>query len=201
MPNLNVDTFKTKLSEPLRSNLYVVYIPFAGGIDGTGNYEIGGAQSKSYFFCKSVKLPEMTMEATDVTFLNRKIKYAGGRTTAEIEMTFWVESDMELSLSMEAWLNNIQSGLSVSGSPPERYKKTIDVFHLRREGGRRIRGKRIIGAWPQTIAGFELGFDQEGPAELSVTFSYDTLEELSANASRDRRVVGILDGRGDFRTG
>ena len=201
MPNFNVDTFKTKLSEPLRKNLYVVYIPFAGGIDGSKNYRLGDAQNKSYYFCKSVKLPEMTSEAQDVTFLNRKIKYAGSRTTADIEMTFWVESDMELARSLEKWMNDIQSGVGVAGSRPDQYKKDIDVFHLRRESGGKIRGKRIAGAWPQTIAGLELSYDEEGPGELSVTLSYDTLEELNSNASRDRQVVNALDGRADFRTG
>jgi len=170
MPNIN--DFKAKLAGGgARANQFKVVMPFPGYA------QVGGEIEDLAFLCRATSIPAMTIAPVNVAFRGRNIKIAGDRTIEEWTVTVYNDTDFKLRNAFERWQNGINNMSDNEGlTNPVDYQVDAFVDHLDRNGNT-VKSYTLRGAYPTTIGGIALDYEEQGAIEqFEVTFEYQYFE-------------------------
>lgn len=170
----NINNIKSNLQfGGARPTLFDVIITAPVGIaDANTSIE------KLRFTCKAASIPAQTIQAIDVPFMGRKVKYAGNRTFDDWNVTILNDEDWVTRNAMERWNNAInthENNLRENGatSQPLSYKGTAIVTQYGKDG-RLLQQYRFEGIFPTVVAPIELDWNSTDQIqEFQVTFAYD----------------------------
>lgn len=170
MPDLNIDSFKSQLTnDAARPNLFKVILPFPSVAAA------GDAVRRAEFMIKSAPIPTSAAEAISVPIRGgRTIKLPGDRGDFEdVELTIINQTDWVIRNAFERWLNAInahKANIQATGSV-ESLMTDFEVVQLSREG-RELARYKFVGSFPTTLSSIDLSFDSTGEIEeFSVTMA------------------------------
>ena len=170
MPNIN--DFKAKLAGGgARANQFKVTMPFPGYA------QVGGEIEDLAFLCRATSIPSMEVANVPVAFRGRTVKIAGDRTIPAWSVTVYNDTNFKLRNAFERWQNGINNMTDNEGlTNPVDYQVDAFLDHLDRNGNT-IKSYTLRGAYPTTIAGIELDYEEKTEIEtFAVTFEYQYFE-------------------------
>jgi hypothetical protein len=98
--------------------------------------------------CKSVTLPQATVEATEIPYFTRPVKIPGRRTFAPITLSFYNTADYSHRLMMEEWLTALNNP-DTNRRRPTTLTGEIQLIHFDVGGGMDlgtlVSGFRLLG--------------------------------------------------------
>ena len=162
---MNINQFRQSLAGGgARPNLFAVELNAPSGLAD----DFGGIKSAP-FMIKTTAIPGQNIGPVDVPYMGRILKVAGNVTFDDWETTIINDEDFKVRRMVEAWaeLINGKADNLASSSDPSQYMANASVIQFSKTG-KPIREYAMIGAFPTTISGIELGWD-----------SNDALEEFS----------------------
>jgi len=153
-----------------RQNQFEVLLPFPA-VSG------GASQTEQFsFMCKSASLPAEEIGTIPVPYFGRTIKVPGDRSFGDWSVTIINDEDFAIRDVFEQWsnalnghFNNLRDGAArfTQGYQVDatviQYGKTGDV----------IKEYDMIGVWPSSVSGIDLGWDQnDSIEEFQVVLQY-----------------------------
>jgi hypothetical protein len=155
-----------------RSSLFEVQI--TNPINGVGDAQVP-------FMARAAQIPSSTLGIIPVPYFGRQIKVAGNRTYPEWTATIMNDEDLTIRNAMEQWshaINSAQGNLrTAGGSAPSLYKSNAQVTQFGKTGDV-LRVYNFVGIFPSEVSTIDLGWENEGIQEFSVTFSFDYWEVI-----------------------
>jgi hypothetical protein len=144
----------------------------------------GAADAQVPFMCRAAQIPASTLGVIPVPYFGRQIKVAGNRTYADWTVTIMNDEDLAIRNSMEQWshaINSAQGNLrTAGGSAPSLYKANAQVTQFAKTG-EVLRVYQFVGLFPSDVSTIDLGWENEGVQEFSVTFSFDYWEVIGGS--------------------
>ena len=155
MPNIN--DFKAKLAGGgARANQFKVTMPFPGYA------QVGGEIEDLAFLARATSIPSMEVANIAVPFRGRAVKIAGDRTIPSWSLTVYNDTNFKLRNAFERWQNGINNMTDNEGlTNPVDYQVDAFVDHLDRNGNT-IKSYTLRGAFPTTIGGIALDYEEQG---------------------------------------
>lgn len=153
-----------------RSSLFEVQI--TNPINGVGDAQVP-------FMARAAQIPASTLGIVPVPYFGRQIKVAGNRTYPEWTVTIMNDEDFLIRNAMEQWshaINSAQGNLrTAGGSAPQLYKSNAQVTQFGKTGDV-LRVYNFVGIFPSEVSQIDVGWENEGIQEFTVTFSFDYWE-------------------------
>jgi len=153
-----------------RSSLFEVQI--TNPINGVGD-------AQTPFMARAAQIPASTLGIVPVPYFGRQIKVAGNRTYPEWTVTIMNDEDFLIRNAMEQWshaINSAQGNLrTAGGSAPQLYKSNAQVTQFGKTGDV-LRVYNFVGIFPSEVSQIDVGWENEGIQEFTVTFSFDYWE-------------------------
>jgi len=153
-----------------RSSLFEVQI--TNPINGVGDAQVP-------FMARAAQIPASTLGIVPVPYFGRQIKVAGNRTYPEWTVTIMNDEDFLIRNAMEQWshaINSAQGNLrTAGGSAPQIYKSNAQVTQFGKTGDV-LRVYNFVGIFPSEVSQIDVGWENEGIQEFTVTFSFDYWE-------------------------
>jgi len=168
----NINDFKAKLAGGgARANQFKVTMPFPGYA------QVGGEIEDLAFLARATSIPSMEVANIAVPFRGRAVKIAGDRTIPSWSLTVYNDTNFKLRNAFERWQNGINNMTDNEGlTNPVDYQVDAFVDHLDRNGNT-IKSYTLRGAFPTTIGGIALDYEEQGAIEqFEVTFEYQYFE-------------------------
>lgn len=166
----NVNDFRSQMvGDGARPNLFEISMPFPG-------FSLpGNAQTKLTFMCKAASLPASTVNAVEVSYFGRQLKFAGNRVFSDWQITIINDEDFVVRNAFERWMNGLNShNLNLRtpvALPPIGYTVDGEVTQYGKTGNT-LKKYKFIGLFPTEVS--EIGLDWG---------SNDTIEEYTVNLS------------------
>ena len=188
----NLDQFRTSLvNGGARPSLFEVELRWPSAV-ATGAL----AASYSRFMVQSTAIPASTIGSIDVPYFGRKLKVAGDRTFAPLNVTIMNDENFAIRKAIEEWSDRI-AGHSIAasqfrgGSQNGTYTTELALTQFGRQGNR-IRTYKFIGAFPTTLSEIALDWNTADAIETyTCEFAYQYWEVAGQIPTRDNASVNI----------
>lgn len=169
--NMGVDVLKTGLTNPQRVYLWEILIP---NLLGGGDAEILKARAQSTQIpgrgVGEIKIPHKQTAG---------VKYPGKLTYEQTwNVTFIEGEDKKVFQALHAWNQKVVHDVTGLSDGDENIKTNLYLQLLTTKGGESHKIK-LVGCYPQTVAPVEMSYGGDGVVNLTVTFSYDSWEQVS----------------------
>jgi hypothetical protein len=165
----SVNNFRAQLSgQGARPNLFEVIMPFPGAANP------GDASEKFTFMCKAASIPGSDIAAFDVAYFGRNVKMAGNRTFPEWSTTIITDEDFAVHSGIVNWMNMMQAHTdNIRTGGPDDWQVDAQVNHYGKSGDL-IKSFTFINMFPTSLAGIDVGWDQnDAIEEFTCTWNYD----------------------------
>jgi hypothetical protein len=161
--NRNLYNFRTIIGDHSRAHLFQVNIP-----------AIGSDPIEMSCFARTTKLPQYSIQTTDIAFQGLNYKVA---TSAEMggdwECEFLLDDAHEIRLRFLQWMGSVYDPeRQVAGSPLFYKSDNVTVSQLNRIG-EPVFVYQFVGLFPKTVGEIALDHGNQDPEKFTVTFSYD----------------------------
>jgi len=144
--------------EPKRQNRFIMRFPSSLGINE--------------WFVESTSRPKLTINSTEIQFLNTSTYVAGRFTWGEISVKFRDPIGPSASQALMEWVRLCAESVTGRMGYAAGYKKNVDLELLDPTGV--VVEKWILeGAWLQNIDFGSLGYSTDGIAEINATLRPD----------------------------
>lgn len=128
------------------------------------------------FTARAASLPPAVVDAVEVPYFGRRIKYAGDRTFPDWSFEIMNDEDFAVRSLFERWSNEINAivdNVRRPGAIGEQYKQDALVEQFSKAGSV-IRSYKMVGLWPNTVDVIRLDWDAVNQIEtFAVNCSYD----------------------------
>jgi hypothetical protein len=188
----NLDQFRTSLvNGGARPSLFEVELRWPSAV-ATGAL----AASYSRFMVQSTAIPASTIGSIDVPYFGRKLKVAGDRTFAPLNVTIMNDENFAIRKALEEWSDRIAGHRSATsqfrgGNQNGTYTTELALTQFGRQGNR-IRTYKFIGAFPTTLSEIALDWNTADTIETyTCEFSYQYWEVAGQIPTRDTASVNI----------
>ena len=188
----NLDQFRTSLvNGGARPSLFEVELRWPSAV-ATGAL----AASYSRFMVQSTAIPASTIGSIDVPYFGRKLKVAGDRTFAPLNVTIMNDENFAIRKALEEWSDRIAGHRSATsqfrgGNQNGTYTTELALTQFGRQGNR-IRTYKFIGAFPTTLSEIALDWNTADAIETyTCEFSYQYWEVAGQIPTRDTASVNI----------
>jgi hypothetical protein len=151
--------------EPIRRNRWVMQFTAVPG---------GGDAENLAFAAHTAARPSITYNVVEHQRLNERFYIAGKPTWNEIPMTFFdfIQGPTSVSEILWNWNNAVYNPITGAMGFKNEYTTSGTLAMLDPAGGI-VQVWNLFKIWPYTIGWGELSADDDGVAEVSVTFRYD----------------------------
>ena len=144
--------------EPKRQNRFILRFPSTLGINE--------------WFVESTSRPKLTINSTEIQFLNTSTYVAGRFTWGEISVKFRDPIGPSASQALMEWVRLCAESVTGRMGYAAGYKKNVDLELLDPTGV--VVEKWILeGAWLQNVDFGSLGYSTDGIAEINATLRPD----------------------------
>jgi hypothetical protein len=171
MANMGVDSLKANLTNPARSFLWDVLIPVPIGDGDTTTYQLRAQSSQ---------IPGRDMGAIAIPFKQTAgIQVAGKLTYSHSWTCDFIEGeDKKVFNAIYSWQQKIINDVFGIGVGDPLYKTDVYITLLKTDGST-FQKIKIKGAWIKNFGDVALGYEAEGIIKYSVTFIFDSWEDIS----------------------
>jgi len=162
---ISLSSSQSSTLEPLRKNRWVMQFTNIPG---------GGSIEKMAFCAHTAARPTITYGVTEIQRLNERFYTAGKPTWSELPMSFfdYIEGAQSVSEILWNWNQKIYSPITGAMGFKVEYSTSGTLAMLDPAGGV-VQIWNLFYIWPFTITYNDLSADDEGPAEVNVSFRYD----------------------------
>lgn len=128
--------------------------------------------------CKSVSLPQVSVEQVDIHRMHNKFKVAGSKVNyAEMSLTFYDFVDNKSARKLDEWFKQVYDiGTSKMGYPGQ-YKKDLTLIMYGPDASI-VETWNLIGAWPKDLKKTDLSWENANPVEVSLTLVIDEFSQV-----------------------
>jgi len=133
----------------------------------------------TYLLCSAVTLPGKRITTTEATHNHHLAKKPYSMMTDEVSMSFLLTQDYYMKKYFDIWQEMIidSSGAHYKTMYKDEYSADIEIQALYGNDTDQIGyGMKLERAYPIQVAAIELGNDQEGLMQLTVTWEYDNFK-------------------------
>lgn len=157
---MNINGFKGAVRDVARANRFVVRLSRLGGT--------------LEFLCKGTEVPNDNVEAMDVNYQGRTLKYTGDRIQADWTITVYGDNTMSIYKACQDWLEQINGKESnVSAAAPDVWEQA--TIQLLGRDDSVILEKTLIDVFPTDLGSLSLDWSSNNtPLEFTITFAYNT---------------------------
>jgi hypothetical protein len=209
---LTMQQMREKIGALSLNNQYLVNIP----ISNTKlkkhfdiNYGEGGKDIPSFvtdklgFLCAEATLPVTSFATGEVKgdFMGVPQEFAHTRLYADMDLTFYVDSDYRMLRFFEGWMDFISGASEVSASTvldtnayrrfkyPEEYKiQKMEILKFEKDH-KRILSYKFVNAFPKGLVSIPVSYGSAELLKITTTFNYDRYvtkrEKIEKNAERE----------------
>ena len=159
--------FKANFQSGARPTLYNVTLNFPAVVAG------GDASRKFQFTCKVASIPGTTSGRIDVPYMGRKVKLAGDRDFADLQITVINDIDWVVRTAFERWMQMINGHAeNVGATRLSDYSVDMLLEQLGRDGNT-IASYQFVGVFPTDVEAIGLSYEQiDTIEEFGVTLAY-----------------------------
>src|ERR1035437_1591680 len=126
---------------------------------------------KVLLFCNSVTLPGINLDTTTHHSYGTPREMPTGLTLPQVTMTFYVDTQMNIKMIFEDWMQQVMHPMRGSLGYYKDYAQKVNILV---EDLRNQRQYEVIlhEAYPKSMGDIELGYDQGGLMTLHITWQY-----------------------------
>lgn len=129
------------------------------------------------FRVKTTQFPGANLDAVEVELHGVKLVFAGRATyDHEFTVTFYEGVDWSVRNAFYSWRELMRSWQNNSGSTSDLYKSSC-TLSLYDDFPNESKTIKLAGVWPKTINSVDLDGGESAAVMMSVTFSFDYIEE------------------------
>ena len=160
-----ISSSQSSTLEPLRKNRWVMSFTTIPGGENVSNLT---------FCAHTCARPSIAYAATEIQRLNERFYHAGKPTWTEMPMSFYdyIQGAGGVSEILWNWNQKVYSPVTGAMGFKIEYSTSGTLAMLDPAGGV-VQIWNLFYIWPMNIAWNDLSADDEGPAEVNVTFRYD----------------------------
>jgi len=164
-----------------RTNRYAVML---GGITWADPSLI----QNTVMFCDQIQLPGTNMNTSDIRTYGEIRKTPYERLYEDVNMSFYVDTDMSVKTLFDYWMNQIQDPVTRNWNYYENYTSdiTIEVQDLKNKTRYNM---RLREAYPKSIGAIQLDYNSKDIMKLSVNFAYKFYEVGGVQALQKGEVI------------
>lgn len=181
----NLNEFRNKFSNGgARASQFEMQLTWPDLVRGTVG--VTGAERDFRFLCHSSQLPGQNIGEVTVPYFGRRLKYAGERTYANLQLGVYNDEDFKVHTALSAWMKAIldysTSTSSFSGGIASASYATDGIVtqHSRNNNGSTpLKAFKFIGMYPTQISDIRLDWGvQDEFEQFTVTFAYQWWESV-----------------------
>ena len=153
----------------------------------------------TYILCTNVTLPGKLITTTEAKHNHNMTKKPYSMATDEVQMTFLLTNDWYMKKYFDLWMELIidSSGAYYKTRYKEDYSADVIIQALYGNEAAQIGyGCKLINAYPRQISQVELGNEQEGLTQVTVTWEYDNFKLMDFSEGFQDRVDSVIKRRG-----
>lgn len=155
---MNIENFKGSVRDLARPNRFEVTLARAGDLQ---------------FTAKGTDVPPNTVDAMDVNYQGRIIKFTGDRTNPDWTLTVYGKESYETYNAFEQWMVQINDPVANVSAAPSAVKEDGIIKQLGRDGST-LKQWKLVGAFPIELGSLPFDWSSNStPLEFSVTLAYD----------------------------
>ena len=158
MANFNVESFKGQVRDLSRANRFEIVLSRAGELQ---------------FYAHATSVPANTVEAMDVSYQGRILKFPGDRTNPDWTITVYGQESFEIYNNLEQWLaelNHPQANIGINAPAA----KADGVIRQLGRTGDVLKEWKIVGCFPTELGEISLDWSSNNtPTEFTVTLASD----------------------------
>jgi hypothetical protein len=172
---INISDFRSQLpGGGARPNLFEVILNNApdGSLTSLAN-------EAPKFLIKATSLPGTTVTRIDVPYRGRTVRVPGVREFDDTWVTTVInDTDFSVRNWVESWMNSIASHKeNVGNFNLTDISADLFVYQLDHYDGKKIRGYKMVDAWPSELNAIELAADtNDSVEEFDITWAYSYWE-------------------------
>tara|TARA_B100000809_G_C14990150_1_gene477707 strand:- start:56 stop:754 length:699 start_codon:yes stop_codon:yes gene_type:complete len=162
-----------------------------------GSYLDNGKDT--YILCTNVALPGKLITTTEAKHNHNMAKKPYSMATDEVQMTFMLTNDWYMKKYFDLWMELIidSSGAHYKTRYKDDYCADVVIQALRGNEAAQIGYScKLERAYPRQISQVELGNDQEGLSQVTVTWEYDNFRLMDFNEGFQDRADSVIKTRG-----
>jgi hypothetical protein len=196
MSDINNFVASIKNNGLARTNRYAVML---GGI----TWADPALMKNTVMFCDQIQLPGTNMNTSDIRTYGEIRKTPYERLYEDINMSFYVDTDMSVKTLFDYWINQIQDPVTRNWNYYENYTSdiTIEVQDIQNKTRYNM---RLREAYPKSIGAIQLDYNSKDVMKLSVNFAYKFYEVGGVQALQNGEVIsypGSVNTSDDALTG
>lgn len=164
-----------------RTNRYAVML---GGITWADPTLI----QNTVMFCDQIQLPGTNINTSDIRTYGEIRKTPYERLYEDVNMSFYVDTDMSVKTLFDYWMNQIQDPVTRNWNYYENYTSdiTIEVQDLKNKTRYNM---RLREAYPKSIGAIQLDYNSKDVMKLSVNFAYKFYEVGGVQALQKGEII------------
>jgi len=178
--------------EPIYKNLFIAEFEVPDAVlTGTG---ITNANKSLSVACFKASLPEVTIESTELQYINYKVNYSttdykfGTLSTDFYNFNIGNQNARTIFYNWVLYQLNWQTGTKgYAGSQTvegQGYKTKLYVYELNPDGVSVMTAHLFIGAFPTNYPSLEKDWGQRGDVDkISITWKFDTFYRVNVNSA------------------
>jgi len=165
---LTLSSSQSSILEPLRKNRWVMQFTNIPGVSSTD------AATSLAFCAHTAQRPSQTYNVTELQRLNERFYIAGKVSWSELPMTFfdYINGPSSASEILWNWSKIVYNPVTGQMGFKKQYTTSGTLAMLDPAGGI-VQVWNLFYVWPFTLNWGDLSADDDGLAEVSVTFRYD----------------------------
>ncbi len=143
-------------------------------MEGIDTSFIGNGRD-AFILCTAVSLPGKLINTTEATHNHNMSKKPYSMTTDAVTMTFLLTNDYYMKKYFDLWMELIvdSSGNHYKTAYKSEYTRDVEIHALNSKNENIGYGTKLEHAYPIQISQVELGEEQEGLMQVTVTWEYD----------------------------
>lgn len=122
-------------------------------------------------FCDQVQLPGVNYNTSDTRSYGEVRKAPYERLYEDINMSFYVDTDMSVKLFFDYWMNQIQDPVSRNFNYYENYTSDI-ILEVQDLHNNTRYNMKLFEAFPKSIGAIQMDYNSKDIMKLSVNFAY-----------------------------
>lgn len=128
-------------------------------------------QRNTVMFCDQVQLPGTNFNTSDIRSFGEIRKAPYERLYEDINMSFYVDTDMSVKTFFDYWMNQIQDPVSRNFNYYNNYTSNI-VLEVQDIHNKTRYNMVLFEAFPKSIGAVQLDYNSKDIMKLSVNFAY-----------------------------
>jgi len=213
---LTMQEMRRKIGALSLNNQYLVNIPISKTLKNhfEKSYGEGGKNIPSFvtgklgFLCAEATLPVTSFATGEVKgdFMGVPQEFAHTRLYADMDLTFYVDSDYQALRFFEGWMDYISGASEVAASTdtntnvyrrfryPEDYKiQGIEILKFERDHKTSLSYK-FVNAFPKGLVSIPVSYGSAELLKITATFNYDRYV-VERNKIKEDKVGNVADSR------